>query len=326
MTLPKFVRRRFLSVAGALAVLLAAGVLQLAAANPAASQTLALTAYQSDQDPGLNPKADAWDRAVHVQVPLTAQGATYPTGGGSVPVISARALHYQGKLYVLVEWQDDTRDDSTVKVQDFADAVAVEFPARSASTVPSICMGQADGGVNIWQWRADSQRGIKDPADLYASALVDMYPSKEDVFYTARAAGNVYANPLQGPVQTLVSRAFGTLSPADVQDVKGEGAYTDGKWAVVFARQFAGANSDQAAFSAGSTTDIAFAVWNGSQGDRNGRKSISQFVQLKISGLAVPGAGETNKAVIWIAVGLVLGTTALGLGLATYGYREGRGK
>lgn len=316
------VRRRWQLGLGAAAALLAAGGLQLFDANPATSQSLFLTAYSAANDPGLDPTSGVWKNAVPVQVPLTAQAGTYAAGGGSIPTVSAKALHYQGKLYVRVEWADTTKDESTIKVENFSDAVAVEFPAKSAASVPALCMGQADAGVNIWQWRADSQAGLKDPVDVYAGALVDAYPSKDTLFYTARAAGNPYANPDQGAVQTLVSQTFGTLSIANVQDVRGQGAWNNGTWAVVFTRAYTGADASQAAFTDGATTDMAFAVWNGSEGDRNGRKSVSAFVRLTISGTDLGAGGGDNTLAIALAVALLGGTIVIGAGLAIYGYRE----
>jgi len=308
---------------GALAVvLLVAGALQLADANPAASQTMTLTAWTADSDPGLDPSAAVWKRTQFIQAPLTAQAGSYAAGGGSIPVVWARALHYNDTLYVRLEWEDATQDDTTLKVEQFSDAVALEFPAKAVATVPSVCMGQADAGVNIWQWRADSEAGFADPSDRYANALVDMYPSKDDLYYTARAVGNPYAKPDQGPVQNLVAQAFGTIGPAGIQDVHGSGVYQDGRWSVVFARPFAGGANDLATFTAGTKTDIAIAVWNGSDGDRNGRKAISQFLTLNISGAGLPGGGSSHWLVLSLAAGTLLVIVAGGVVLGIIGLRE----
>ena len=314
-------RRTLLST---LAVLLFAAGLQFFNANPAASQTVLLQSYESTDDPGIDPASNVWDHAIPVKVPLTAQLGTYPTGGGSVPTISAKALHHKGKLYLRVEWADSTNDESTVRVEDFSDAVAVEFPAQSATSVPSLCMGQADAGVNIWHWRADSQAGLKDPLQVYAGAQVDGYPSKDALFYTARAAGNPFAQPDRGPVQTLVSQTFGTLSPSTDQDVAGQGVYKDGKWAVVFQRGYEAKNPQQAKFGNGTRTDMAFAVWNGSEGDRNGRKSVSQFVTLSVADAATPGSSRTNTtAMVWAGVMLV-GVSGIGIAIGAVGYRQAK--
>ena len=321
MVLDILKRRRV--VLGIASVLALAAVLQFTNTNPAVSQTLYLTAYESAEDPGLDPTDGAWKDAVAVRVPLTAQRGSY-AAGGSVATVSARALHYNDTLYVRVEWKDATKDESTTRVEDFSDAVALEFPAKTASTVPSVCMGQADAGVNIWHWRADSDAGLRDPVEIYAGASVDGYPSTDALFYTARAAGNPYANPDLGAVQTLVSQAFGQLTTSTVQDVAGKGVWENDTWAVVFARPYTSEGPEHAGFSAGARTDVAFAVWDGSQGERNGMKAASQFITLSIAGAKAPGGGGFSAT--WAILGAVMlvGLSALGIGLGVYGYREGK--
>lgn len=309
---------------GVLGVLAFAGVLQFTNTNPAVSQTLYLNAYESESDPGLDPSHGAWTAAMPVNIALSAQAGSYAAGGGSVATIAAKALHHNDTLYIRVEWDDASQNDTTIRAEDFADAVAIEFPSKTATTVPSVCMGQADSGVNIWHWRADSDAGLKDPNVFYTSSSVDGYPYTDSLFYTAREAGNPFANPDLGAVQTLVSRAFGELTTSTVQDVQGHGAWVDGKWAVVFARPYASLGLEHAEFAAGNSTDMAFAVWDGESDERNGLKSTSQFVTLSISGAPLPGDGGTDWNALMIG-GVLLGLfVALGIGLGVYGYREGQ--
>lgn len=321
MAISTLATRRGMTVGLIALAMLAALVLQLSDVNPAASQTAVLTAYQADKDPGLDPASSVWKQSVRAQIPMTAQGASYPAGGGSVAQVTARALHYNETLYVRVEWDDATMDDSTGRVQDFADAVALEFPAQSAATVPAVCMGQADGGVNIWHWRADYQAGVPDVFVSHPNALVDAYPSDEDVFFTARAAGNPMSQ--SAAVQDLVAQAFRTIDAAPTQEVQGLGVHENGKWSVVFARPLAGVDQSRASFATGTMTDMAFAVWDGSKNERNGQKSVSTFVRLSISGAEFPGGGRSNTP-LWLALGLLVGITGLALGIGWYGYREAK--
>ena len=282
-------------------VVLAALGLRLANANPAQSQTTTLQAWRVDRDPSMNPMADVWRAISPIAVPLTAQQATYPFGGGTVAEVQAKAVHYKDLLYLHLEWADGSQDVSTDQVTHFADAVAVEFPSKAASSVPSVCMGQADAGVNIWQWRADRQPNLaaSDPGDR---PLVDYYPSRDDLWFPARQAGNPYDAQAGNPVQNLVARSFGTIGPAAEQPVTGQGAYEGGNWQVVLSRSYASAGDDQPTFATGDTTDIAFAVWDGSNGDRDGKKQVGQFVRLTFSqDSAVPG-GEWLKIVMPLAL------------------------
>lgn len=322
--MPRFHRThlRYLRGPAVVAVVLAAAaVLQVLDANPAASQNQSLTAFAAGDDPGLDPASVAWKDARKVQVALTAQPAAYPQGGGSIKAVSAQAVHHNGTLYLRLEWDDATQDATTARPTEFADAVAVEFPAKPATTVPSICMGQADQGVNIWQWRADGEAGADQPLAVFKNGFVDWYPDEKDqTWYPARAAGNLYANPEAGPVQDLVAFAFGTIGPAPSQAVKGKGVYSNGKWAVVLARPFETAGAGQAGFTAGAKTDMAFAVWDGSQGERNGMKSTSQFVTLSLSAVTLGGGGREVKW-LWLAAGLLALSVAVGGGLAYVGTR-----
>jgi len=309
MKLHTFVSARGRTIGGACAVLLVAGLLQFTGVNPASSQSAELIAYAADTDPGLDPGSEVWQRTRSIEMPLTAQSGMY-FAGGRVRTVSAKALHHDGRLFVRTEWLDKTADETSTRVEDFSDAVAVEFPAQSAASVPAVCMGQADGGVNIWQWRADSDRGIIPPAEVYTNAAVDGYPSDEAVFLTARSAGNPVASSAElGPVQTLVAQMFGTLSPAATQNTQGKGVYDDGKWAVVFSREFESADPEQAVFEVGTTTDIAFAVWDGSNDERNGRKSVSGFVKLSVAPDSIQTATTLPRPALLIV--LVAAASAL---------------
>jgi len=284
-----------------------AALLQAEDANPAVSQTAVLTSLRADTEPGHDPSADVWGRAPESVVPLTAQETTAPFGGGSVPAVRVRSLHFRNRIYVRVEWDDTTKDVSTASVGQFADAVAVELPATPGSTVPAVCMGQANNGVNIWQWRADRQQA-RDWARAHPNRHVDQYQAAGDLAYPARRVGNLAA--AARPAQDLVAQGFGTLGPAERQAVGGRGVHsgseTTGRWAVVFSRDFRAVSKQQPAFAVGGRTDVAFAVWNGMEGDRDGIKSVSAFAKLVVARSSV----EPVPSDLWWFVlmpGLILG-------------------
>ncbi len=83
-------------------------------------------------------------------------------------------------------------------------------------------------------------------------------------------------------MENLVAEGFGTLTTAEVQDVEGAGSWDNGQWRVLFIRDFEPADPELASFDVGETTSVAFAVWNGNQGDRNGQKSIAPFIELQL--------------------------------------------
>ena len=316
-------RRRKL-VAGFVAAMVVAGLLQATNTNPAVSQTLSLTAYEAPSDPGVDPEAAIWKDISGVNVPLSAQVGSY-IAGGSVQTVRAQAVHYNDRLYIRVTWVDPTVDQSTTKVEDFSDAVALEFPQSATAAVPAICMGQIDSAVNIWQWRADSNAGLRDPNAVYPGSLVDAYPYTDKLFYTAREANNPYAYPDRSPVQALYSKAFGELQALDFQEVQGLGKRTPDGWAVVFERSFDTGHPGHAVFAPSTRMDMAFAVWDGSNDERNGKKAVSQFVTLGIGAApALSQQGDSTKTILFAAA-LGIGVVAIGGGLAFYGYRESKG-
>lgn len=297
---------------GLVAALAVGALLQITNTNPAVSQTQSISALQLRSDPGVDPGSEVWSDVKSIDLPLTAQAGAY-YAGGSVTTIRAQVGHFDGRLYVRVTWPDATMDDSTTRAEDFADAVAIEFPANGKASVPSLCMGQADAAVNIWHWRADSTDSSHDPGSVYVNSLIDEEGSAGLQFYTARDAGNPFANPEVGPVQTLSSLAFGELKTLPNQDVDGAGTHANGEWTVVFAREFGSVAPGHAIFEPGKAVDVAFAVWDGSNDERNGRKAVSQFLTMRVFSVG-PGGSDGGDGNLMIPLLMFFGFTGLAIG------------
>lgn len=298
--------RRRLGLVATVAVV--GAVAHIAGFQPAVSQLATVNAYKADADPGMDPSGGPWARIPGVAVPMTAQATTYPFGGDAIPAVDVRALHYKGQLFVRVEWPDSSVNDSTFGTTLFADAAAVQFPAATGSKVPALCMGQADTGVNIWQWRADTEAGVpqtlpeEDP-----DGVADHYPITDDLGYPARYVGNPFDST--GAAQNLVAEGFGTLTATPEHPVNAAGVHDGNRWAVVFSRAFPSPGEGQPNLTEGTKTDIAVAAWNGQHQDRNGQKSVSQFVSLDIGDEPVP-PDRTPWIVILLVGGLFVGVIA----------------
>ena len=263
---------------------------------PAASQDTQLLAYQvKPDDTPEAPWSAAWNARPAVVV-LSAQNVSRPMGGGEVATVRVRALHDNQRLYVLLEWSDKSKDELVNGQNRFADAAAVEMPPTAGVSVPSFCMGDAQGSVNIWQWKASWQRDIESgfatASDLYPGGFVDAPSPADDIFLPALALGNPVAQRSRAtPVENLVAAGFGTLTTANLQDIDGAGEWRDGRWRVVFFRPLVTAEG-YPSLAVGEVTDVAFAVWDGSRGHRDGMKSVSQFMKLQLGVSARPeGAG-----------------------------------
>lgn len=304
------------------ALLLFASLLTFFKIPLASSQGLTLIAAPVSGDlPLTDPYSDLWNEATAVQVPLSAQVITRPISLEThTRSITARSLHNEETIAILVEWEDATQDDSAVRVQDFRDMVALQFPQTEGE--PFFCMGQQGGNVNIWLWKADRQAEIlawEDVENQYPSMYVDYYPfadpekglqaGPEDYddpnFVPAFEAGNLLAIPsLATPVENLVAGGFGSLTslPVEGQIVQGHGVWEGGKWRVVFSRSLNSSISGDLDFSPGKTYPIAFAVWDGANEERNGQKSTSQWVSYQLASVsaAPPSvADEVAPLVLW---------------------------
>ena len=302
-------------------VFVGAAALTLFDLRLASSQTVTLVAKRSENAIPLDdPSADVWDKGAPIQVPLSGQNTVPPRGGGE-GTVTARALHYDGKLYIRMEWSDATEDDSTSMQNEFTDAAAVQFPVEHGESVPAFCMGNPDAPVNIWQWKAAWQTGtdasVLDVQEAYPNIAVDFYPFEDEPeFYPAAASGNIVVRADRtSAADNLLAGSFGTLTAAEDQMGAGMGAWDDGKWRVVFSRDLQ-VGAEYAQFAEGDSTNVAFAVWNGANAERDGMKSVSQFLTLEVSPEIATGGGGLSGGTIGLFVGVGLVVVA---GLATVG-------
>jgi hypothetical protein len=282
----------------------------------ASSQGVTLVSTQVTGDlPVADPESKLWGKASAIFVPLSAQNVTRPMLLETrVKTVVVRALHNRSQIALLVEWADDTQDDSMVRVQDFRDAVAVQFPLMEGQ--PFFCMGQQGGDVNIWHWKADWQADIaarQDIETLYPNLHVDQYPFADpnaglaagpatylDANYLpALAAGNLFAAARHlSPVEDVIAGGFGSLTaqPAEAQNVQGYGVWVDSRWRVIFSRDLTSREAEDVQFATDKVYSVAFAAWDGANGERNGQKSASQWVSLQFGGPAPESPAQPSLA------------------------------
>lgn len=216
--------------------------------------------------------------------------------------VTVRALHDGRRLAVLLRWDDGTRDQTAIRPQDFRDAAAVEF-AYSANP-PFFAMGQAASGVNIWMWKserqADLEPAFQDLERVYPNLGIDSYPNllkspleqparhaltlqSDPRFVTAWGAGNIVADPTRRTAaEDLTARGFGTLRarPLSDQQVEATGEWELGSYEVQFTRDLDPKGRDGVTLAPGRMVPMAVAVWNGSAGDRDGKKSVTIWQEL----------------------------------------------
>jgi DMSO reductase family type II enzyme heme b subunit len=218
----------------------------------------------------LSPTATTWSDVPSRTVSLQKQQMAVPYGGGSVDEMDVQVATNDSHLAFRLSWADPTRDAAIQSPRNFSDAVAVM--ARTGSQ-PPITMGAAGKPVNIWYWRASWQlRNTSAPwsNDMYA------YPHPDAETKPGQAAGNPLSKATyEQYAQNYYAKGYGSLSDAPTQPVRARGTRTDDGWAVSFIRERSTDGQFDAVFDGSETVYLAFAVWNGSADEVNGKKSLT---------------------------------------------------
>jgi DMSO reductase family type II enzyme heme b subunit len=189
--------------------------------------------------------------------------------------VTVKAFHNQIDIYFYLEWKDPT-EDWIIDVNRFSDASAIMFPLEEETQPSSLMMGFLVK-ANIWHWKAsqDSEYWLGETGEMKTYADFHYPFEEEELFVVSKQEYNTAVND-------LVAVRVGTVTYKPVQMVEGRGFFDDGDWKVVFRRRLE--VSDQEVDAGFNPRDrfCAVAVWDGSKGDRGGRKSISDWVELKI--------------------------------------------
>ncbi|MFO0983338.1 MAG: ethylbenzene dehydrogenase-related protein [Planctomycetota bacterium] len=218
--------------------------------------------------------------------------------------LTVQALHDGTDIALLLTWADDTHDHTAMRPQDFRDAAAIEFSLTPDP--PFFAMGQAHEFVNIWMWKserqADLEPAFQDLEKVYPNLGIDSYPNpkrsaleqptrhaltlqSDPTFVTGWGAGNIVSDPTRASAsEDLAAQGFGTLSarPKIEQRIDARGVYTTGTYRVVFHRSLEARGEHSVALRPGDSTPVSFAVWNGSAGDRDGKKSVTIWQILEL--------------------------------------------
>lgn len=102
-------------------------------------------------------------------------------------------------------------------------------------------------------------------------------------WYPGWAVGNPLSQrDKRSPVEELVAVGFGTLTTHKEQEAIGKGVHDGRRWRVVIARPMKGAGTNKAEVVPGQTRQVAFAVWNGSAGQRGSRKQYALWVSMEV--------------------------------------------
>jgi mono/diheme cytochrome c family protein len=253
----------------------------------------------------VNPFDAAWDKVDPASLPFMLTWQRQEEGD----TLWVRAVHDGASIAVMIEWDDPTMNARLLRTEDFTDACAVQFALGADRG--HFTMGEKDKPVNLWHWKMDRQVDLakySDLEDLYPGMMSDDYPlagrdtgkakegwpprhevlpaqSHDPTYLSGWGAGNPLSNPHKvTAVQDLNAAGFGTLEiqPPEDQDVTGRGVWNSGRWRVVFVRAMSTKGAKDVKLAAGSTADVAFAVWDGAARDRDGQKCVTAWHKMAI--------------------------------------------
>ncbi len=233
---------------------------------------------------------DIWNQLNPLTVPLLHQVTIAPWTKTLIPSIKVRAFHNGQDAYFLLEWSDKTasRLHDTGK---FPDGVAVALPLSAETTPSSIMMG-FQTPVNIWQWKANLDSITwKTPAQGPSAT--------SNRFYSYRKQTDIptSAENITSACQDLISVRPGSITPKKNSILAGRGQWQDGSWRVIIKRSLTTFDPELDAQLKRGEIHVSFAVWDGNEGDRGSRKSISEWLILKIgspAAMPAPPSASTD--------------------------------
>lgn len=237
------------------------------------SVNIVLKAIKAEKLPA-GPADASWDRIKPAGFYLfpqifTAEKEHTP----SISSVVVRATYNDNEIAFLLEWDDPTNsmpwDAKAVEIADgevFPDAVAVQFPIGQLKPNERPYFGM--GGpkpVAIWQWKGQE---------------------------TAESGQTVRVIDAKG-IKDIAPRE-------DIGQVSAVGVYDKGRWRVVVKGQRKGSDKDPV-LEEGQFVPIAFALWDGSNGEKGGRHIMTGWQWMR---LEKEGAGPSY---FWpIAVGVIV--------------------
>lgn len=275
--------------AATLIALSAAATIVLYATNTRLSTSAAAAVIAGLADPAAasDPTSSAWNEAGGARVALSSGGL------GMVRTVNVRALSDGERLYVLLEWPDESPDLSfkgpyanIERGETLRDAAQLAFSAGKVEPVPSFELSGGVGSVALWHWNSHWQRAVETASagvigDRTPDGIADMYPFEPDIlYYPARAAGNENARESRaGSAEVLVVSRGGALRPHPDPKLTAHGVWFDGHWRVLFVRPLATPGDPSPIFS-GNRTTFEVALWDGGFGDRAAARAISTPIPL----------------------------------------------
>jgi complex iron-sulfur molybdoenzyme family reductase subunit gamma len=114
---------------------------------------------------------------------------------------------------------------------------------------------------------------------------------------------NVWYWSADGKTDELIAGGPGSTTRFDRSTVVTDATHANGRWQVVLSRSLEASSESRTTIPADADMDIAVAVWNGSNMERSGQKSVSEWHYLALG----PGdQGPPYQTILWAIAGLAI--------------------
>lgn len=160
--------------------------------------------------------------------------------------------------------------------------------------IDSVSVQLAHDGETIvirMEWEDPSKDDKIESYRDFVDAAAVMFPIKEGASVmtmgSEEAPVNVWYWRADGKIFDIISRGIGTTKrrEPEISGLKCFSDYFDGKWKVVFSRPLKGDGRETVDLTPPKTTNIAFAVWEGSNRERGPLKAYSgEFIGITLEG------------------------------------------
>jgi len=197
-------------------------------------------------------------------------------------------------------------DASTWRALESNDVDLVPSPvAMTAAVSPQTALSKDHGKIRRVQarlahngetlnvrlaWKDPDKDDRIDDLDRFADAAAAMFPLLEDanpltMGDESRPVNAWFWKADQPEPFDVIARGYATSQrrPAATSGLAARASHGNGEWTVVFQRPLQAGDAEVAGFEPGASAKIAFAVWEGSNAERGGQKSMSGvFLPLEL--------------------------------------------
>ncbi|MEF8791405.1 MAG: ethylbenzene dehydrogenase-related protein [Haloarculaceae archaeon] len=200
-------------------------------------------------------------------------------------------------------------------------------PEADSTSVPRAAVRAARTDERLFvrlSWADPTVDRSADDPRAFADAAAIQFPVNTSArppiaMGSTRNAVNVWYWSASEGSEELLAGGAGSTTEFRNASVEVTTAREDGRWVLVYARDLRTGSPNRTSIALEQDVDVAFAVWNGSNMERSGRKAVSEWYHLPFG----PGPqGPPYETILWTVAGLAIAVVASVTGAAVFRSRE----